>query len=412
VAIGETNKAAAADTLAGYRAAAEADSAEDLKAYTEAWSQYAAYLNSGKKDYRAAIVRGLRASGYTIIEAEALDKANKTEIKEAIEDIRDSSWDAKNAAVSGEIEIDDDEGYRLEKKDQRTPAEDLRLRKWKLTRRYAIESDDVSPALDRADDEGCYGKLQLHFWLSVGRESLAERDEMRRYNRRNRDAIAWLPDANRELLKGEIEALELLGIPALIEAIQAEPDRTWHKFSHELVELRERFIVDRNRLGDVLGCEISGKSLDNPLAIARSILAKVGISFEIPDRPDTPKQVRIGGKQIRQYFARFDFAEVFDRTAQFDRWHAAEAERIAEWHADRAEAERIQAEAEAAAVIATAEAEPERIEPEPEPEPIEISPTHEPKPITPIETTEDLQDYFERLMNAHQRKADMELARR
>jgi hypothetical protein len=63
-------------------------------------------------------------------------------------------------------------------------------------------------------------------------------------------------------------------------------------------------------------------------------------------------------------------------------------------------------------VIATAEAEPERIEPEPEPEPIEISPTHEPKPITPIETTEDLQDYFERLMNAHQRKADMELARR
>jgi hypothetical protein len=359
VAIGETNKAAAADTLAGYRAAAEADSAEDLKAYTEAWTKYAAYLNSGKKDYRAAITRGLRASGYTIIEAAPLPKPEKTEIKEAIEQIRDSSWDAKNAAVSAEIEIDDDDAYRLEKKDQRTPAEDLRLRKWKLTRRYAIESDDVSPALDRADDEGCYSKLQLHYWLTVGREQLPERDEMRRYNRRNRDAIAWLPDANRELLKGKIEALELLGIPELIEAIQAEPGATWHKFSPELVALRERFIIDRNRLGDVLGCEISGKSLDNPLAIARSILGKVGISFESPSDASTPKQVRIGGDRVRQYFARFDFAEVFDRSEQFDRWHAAEAERIAEWHADRAEAERIQAEAAEAERIATAEAEPE-----------------------------------------------------
>jgi hypothetical protein len=179
-----------------------------------------------------------------------------------------------------------------------------------------------------------------------------------------------------------------------------------------LVALRERFIVDRNRLGDVLGCEISGKSLDNPLAIARSILGKIGISFEIPDHPDTPKQVRIGGKQIRQYFTRLDFAEVFgDRSEQFDLWDAAEANNVAQWHADRAEAERIRAEAEAAAVIATAEAEPERIEPEPEPEPesesepkpkpITINPTHEPE-------QEDPQDYFERLMAGLQRKLDRE----
>jgi hypothetical protein len=179
-----------------------------------------------------------------------------------------------------------------------------------------------------------------------------------------------LPDANRELLKGKIEALESLGIPELIETIATEPDRCWHKFSPELMELRDRFVANRHRFGDVIGCSITGSSLDNPIAIARSILAKVGIKLIKPE--NAPKQITLSnGSRIRQYQLGFEFGEVFgDRADQFDRWHAAEVDRINEWH----QTEQIRAEAEAAAAAHTPGViEPER-EKHPEPEPITINP--------------------------------------
>jgi 3-dehydroquinate dehydratase len=373
VSLGEDSKAKASDTLASYKAAAEADHAEDMKAFMTAWCDYAACLNSGKKDYRNTIVRSLRAAGYQITEAEALDKATKTEIADTFDEIKNGSWDAKNAAVANSTGCkNQDEAMRLDNRDRLSPAEGYKLRKWKLSERYSVEQDDVTAALDHDDDEGCYSKLQLHFWLTAGREQLADRDDIRRNTRRRRDQLAWLPDANRELLKGKVEALESLGIPELIETIATEPDRCWHKFSPELMELRDRFVANRHRFGDVIGCSITGSSLDNPVAIARSILGKVGIELIKPE--DQPKQVRLeDGSRIRQYQLGFEFAEVFgDRVDQFDRWHHAEIERITEWN----EKELIRIEAEAAAAAHPPGAiEPEREERiEPEPEPITINP--------------------------------------
>jgi hypothetical protein len=373
VALGEDSKAKASDTLASYKAAAEADHAEDMKAFMTAWCDYAAHINAGKKDYRNTIVRSLRAAGYQITEAEALDKAEAEVIASTFNEIKTGSWDAKNAAVANSTGCQNqDEAIRLDNRDRLSPAEGYKLRKFKLSERYSIEQDDVTADLDHDDDDGCYGKLQLHFWLTAGREQLADRDDIRRNTRRRRDQLAWLPDANRELLKGKVEALESLGIPELIETIATEPDRCWHKFSPELMELRDRFVANRHRFGDVIGCSITGSSLDNPVAIARSILGKVGIELIKPE--DQPKQVRLeDGSRIRQYQLGFEFAEVFgDRVDQFDRWHHAEIERITEWN----EKELIRIEAEAAAAAHPPGAiEPEREERiEPEPEPITINP--------------------------------------
>jgi hypothetical protein len=342
-----------------------------MKAFMTAWCDYAAHINAGKKDYRNTIVRSLRAAGYQITEAEALDKAEAEVIASTFNEIKTGSWDAKNAAVANSTGCkNQDEAIRLDNRDRLSPAEGYKLRKFKLSERYSIEQDDVTADLDHDDDDGCYGKLQLHYWLTVGREQLADRDDIRRNTRRRRDQLAWLPDANRELLKGKVEALETLGIPELLSAIATEPDRCWHKFSPELMELRDRFVANRHRFGDVIGVSITGSSLDNPIAIARSILAKVGIKLIKPE--NAPKQITFSnGSRIRQYQLGFEFGEVFgDRADQFDRWHTAEVDRITEWH----QTEQIRAEAEAAATAHTPGViEPER-EKHPEPEPITINP--------------------------------------
>jgi hypothetical protein len=79
-------------------------------------------------------------------------------------------------AIASSEELSDAELKKLQDKRAKTPAERHQQRKAELSRRYEIS---VSPNLVEKDDDGWYPQLRMHYYLTIGREFLTNRDAKR-----------------------------------------------------------------------------------------------------------------------------------------------------------------------------------------------------------------------------------------
>jgi hypothetical protein len=259
---------------------------------TLTWAKMAARINLGMKRYRDEIFRGLIQEGHHVTTGNPEDLIEMSAppletVKEGVSASRDKIYQKYKDKVASTPNPSDDDFKELESKRKRTEGELIKLRKGQLSRRYSPELAS-KPELIEADDRREYSKMRLHYFLSFGRDFLAERDRHIASSQFEKFGDFFLPDINSRLMGGKILLLERLGIQNLLQQ-----EIEWANSSPFLVELKQTALKYNSLIKDILGITIKEK--DSPIAIAQKFLGLFALKL------CNPKRKGARGQQQRYY---------------------------------------------------------------------------------------------------------------
>ena len=243
------------------------------------WAKMAVRFNAGAIDYRNSILAGLKAEGHEIIDAAdfkqpPIQAESKTDcsLVEAIAQISTQNYQAECKAIALSAEIDDLQYQALKKQLIKSISDRRILRKHELSKRYHLP---ITPELVSLDDEGWYQKIRLHYFLTVGRPYLADRDTKvaRKLIARGNGSL-FLPDFNNSQLGAIVGTLEILGIPVLLQDLSRELRNT----DADLQSLAAIAHNNRREIKTILNLTIAKNY--TPIAIISRLLNKIGCKIK------------------------------------------------------------------------------------------------------------------------------------
>lgn len=131
----------------------------------------------------------------------------------------------------------------------------------------------MTPELVSRDSDGWYPQLRLHYFLTLGRENLLQRDASRAKAQieAGEDAV-WKPDFNRGQLLPVVLLLESLNIPHFLT-----PGVMFRGSDVELQQLKALAVQHRHIIKNYLGVSIS-EGLSE-IAIIQKLLSKLGLKL-------------------------------------------------------------------------------------------------------------------------------------
>ncbi|MFM6408861.1 MAG: DUF3854 domain-containing protein, partial [Microcystis sp.] len=133
-------------------------------------------VNAYMLNYRQSILGILQAEGHRIKERNQEEELEITnQLTEAIEEIREHNYRSECQAIASADEITESEYRWLKKQLIKSVKERRIIRKYDLSKRYGIP---VTPQLVIKDDQGWYQELRLHYFLTIGRQFLCDRDAL------------------------------------------------------------------------------------------------------------------------------------------------------------------------------------------------------------------------------------------
>ncbi|MBW4558734.1 MAG: DUF3854 domain-containing protein [Trichormus sp. ATA11-4-KO1] len=236
----------------------------------QTWGKRACVINADMKCYRDAVLQGLLADGYKILDATDIDADEGKQILESVKEVSLSIYTTECESTTA-VEIPTDtELKKIKEKRAKTRTERQQERKADLANRYGIE---VTVDLIQKDDDGWYPQLRMHYYLTLGREFLTTRDAKRaKAQAEVGDNAIWKPDFNRRQLMPAVMLIEDLKIIELLT-----PGVKLRGSLPELQDLKAIAVQHRHTIQNYLGITISEKQ--TPIAIAQKLLGKMGLSL-------------------------------------------------------------------------------------------------------------------------------------
>lgn len=241
----------------------------------QTWGKRGAVINIEMRRYQEFVLKGLEADGYTIIDA---DDSDPDQTKEVVQEVKAASkelYSGQCQGVSESEDVSDAELKKLQEKRVKTKEERYQQRKAELSRRYEIE---VTPELVEKDDDGWYPQLRLHYYLTVGRQFLANRDSKRAKAQAEAGENAiWKPDFNKGQMLSSVRLLEKLNLLQLLtsgERLQGS--------SEAMQELKRAALENRYLIKTCLNVAVSEKL--TPVAIAQKLLNKFDLRLSYVGR--------------------------------------------------------------------------------------------------------------------------------
>ena len=258
------------------------------------WAKMAVRYNAGAINYRHSILTGLKEEGHHIIDASQvkLTKLDKTESKaenvlvEAITEISTQNYLVECSAISRSLELDLQQYQTLKKQLIKSIGDRRQLKKYELQQRYHLP---ITPELVSLDDEGWHEKIRLHYFLTVGRPYLTDRDTQvaRKLIARGNGSL-FLPDFNNSQLGAIVGALELLGIPVLLQDLNRELCNS----DRDLQALGEIAHNNRAEIKTILNLGIAKNY--TPITIVSRLLSKIGCKLKcVRSQSVNKKRVRV-----------------------------------------------------------------------------------------------------------------------
>ncbi|MEA5470332.1 plasmid replication protein, CyRepA1 family [Spirulina sp. 06S082] len=244
------------------------------------WAKFAVRFNVAMLEYRKTILTALLAEGHIVEEKEEEKKKKRGEkekkqekkeidgLKAAIAEVRDRNYQEECEAIALAADISDREYQILKKQLVKTYPQRRKLRKYELFQRYSI---DITPDLVVKDDNGWYAQLRLHYFLTVGRQYLADRDAAKaKQLLAQGEGKIFAPDFNRSQLGAKIGTMEVLGLSVLLD----DPDRELRNSDSDLKAMQKIAIDNRAFIKTVLGIGIAKNA--SPVLIMRRFLEQIG----------------------------------------------------------------------------------------------------------------------------------------
>ena len=263
------------------------------------WAKMAVRFNAGAIDYRQSILAGLKAEGHQILDAAKvkfkqleIQPEHKTELKTnsclltAISEISSQNYLAECKAIANSTKLDRKQYQNLKKRLIKSLSDRRQLRRYELQQRYHLP---ITPELVALDDDGWYQKIRLHYFLTIGRPYLADRDaKVARKLIEQGDGSLFLPDFNSSQLGALVGTLEIMGIPVLLQ-------NTARHLRNTDLDLQSLAVIahnNRREIKTILGIGIAKNF--SPITIVSRLLDKIGckikcVRYESQDK----KRVRV-----------------------------------------------------------------------------------------------------------------------
>ena len=238
------------------------------------WAKRGCYINLTMQNYRVAIVDGLVGEGHLITSPPQpnLEESNPpSEVESQLKQVAATKYEEDCMEVANAPMLTDAEYQKLKDKRAKTRQEMWSERKVTLQKRYGNDVF-VSPELVKKDDEGWYSKILSHYYLTVGRPYLIERDsrQIRAFSVNNKNRL-WLPDFNRSLLSTSLRLLETLILGLLKTGVE------YRGRDPNLQLIAELAIANKTELKTFLGLTIVES--DTPIKIVQKLLSLLGLKL-------------------------------------------------------------------------------------------------------------------------------------
>ena len=173
-----------------------------------AWGRRACLVNAGQNNYREEILNKLRDEGFEVVKSVLNNQDRENVVNDVLKQSRSENYREYCHEVQKEDTPSDKELEQLKNKRAKTKQERLKERKGNLSKRYGIE---VTPELVEKDDQGWYGQLQLHYYLTVGKIYLSQRDQRSlSHIKKQGNGKAFKPDINKRQLSAKVKALKMI----------------------------------------------------------------------------------------------------------------------------------------------------------------------------------------------------------
>jgi hypothetical protein len=245
------------------------------------WARRGCYLNLTMQNYRSSIVNGLIAEGHFVTsppKTQAEDHIPTTEVETQLKEVAETKYQAECTKVADAPILTDAQYQKLKDKRAKTKEERWSERKGSLLKRYGTDIS-ITPELVAKDDEGWYGKILSHYYLTVGRQYLIDRDSRQlKAMSLTSSAIAchtknrlWLPDFNRSLLSTSLRLLETLIVGVL------KPGIEYRGSDPNLQLIAELALANKRELKTFLGLTIVES--DTPIKIVQKLLSLLGVTL-------------------------------------------------------------------------------------------------------------------------------------
>ncbi|MEM9506095.1 MAG: plasmid replication protein, CyRepA1 family [Cyanobacteria bacterium P01_E01_bin.35] len=257
------------------------------------WAKMAVRFNAGAINYRNSILAGLKAEGHQIIAAAQYKPPESITppltqncLVTAIAEISTQNYLAECGEIACAPSLEESEYRALKKRLIKSLGDRRQLRKYELQARYHLP---ITPELVSLDDEGWYQKIRLHYFLTVGRPFLADRDtQVARKLIEQGDGSLFLPDFNSSQLGAIVGSLEILGIPVLLQDLSRELRNT----DDDLQSLAAIAHSNRQEIKTILNLGIAKNH--SPITIVSRLLSKIGCKIQcLRYESQNKKRVRV-----------------------------------------------------------------------------------------------------------------------
>ena len=243
------------------------------------WAKMAIRVNVAMISYRESILSHLSATGHSVEVRKKKVKTNGEEDKklpgesltEVIKAVQAENYQAECQAILKAPSLSPQEYQNLKKSPLKTPQQRQAIKKHLLKQRYGIP---VTSELVTKDDQGWYSKIRLHYFLTIGRPYLADRDTLvaQKILQQGKGQL-FLPDFNISQLGASIGVLEILGLPTFLQDLTRE----FSNQQDDLQYMAELAVKHRYEIKTVTGISIS--KTGSPILILRQFVVALGHSL-------------------------------------------------------------------------------------------------------------------------------------
>ena len=266
------------------------------------WARWAARHNLYVHNYRDTILRQLKEEGYQIREVPELESVDLKELKKQMQQIKTDSHLCECLAISEAPELNEVDFQRLKNQQAKTTGERHQERKTTLSRRYGVE---VTPELVRLDDGGLYSQLRLQFWLTWGRNLVAERDKrVARQEANKYYGEVFAPDFNSSQEQMRVKVLELLNVQTLLDFDAIHSHLTLAQWYEEVLELLDKIPWARRNIKELLNINITNQ--ESPMRLANRLLRRLGGKMVCIQQPRRGKGERVRLYQLQKLYLEQD----------------------------------------------------------------------------------------------------------
>lgn len=260
------------------------------------WAKLACIINQGMYNYAKQIISDLEDEGHTIIPADCdLNLPDETEVETSKKDIkknRDVEYQIHREEVVKAGSISDEKYEQLSRQQAKTKQDRLEFQKGKVERKYNIE---VTSELIARDDKNWHSQLKLHYYLTVGKKYLPDRDKKVMSNAlSNGGGDYFKPDTNRSFIGLKIAAFDFLGIERLMI------DDEFSSSHPTVLDIFQKCKQNARTIKEVLGRDFS--KLDKPMQLVKELIKLLGLQMPCLRREGSKgNRVRIYGRAAANF---------------------------------------------------------------------------------------------------------------